>query len=226
MARLLVTGGAGYVGSHAVHGLAAAGYDVVVFDDLSAGHAEAVDRLAQLFPQRRITLIRGDILDSGAVRGALRDSGAGAVMHFAARLLVAESVREPIGYYRANVTGTMTVLEPIAEMLPDTGTMTERERHVAGWLLTVRADRTRDAVDEFEPSEGPLAIDDRGLVTEEPARPIEGRIDRQHGRPIRPVPPECPALGRSGRGSAGRDAYSSPFGRAARRTARAAGLLL
>ena len=114
-ATILVTGGAGYVGSHAVHALAAAGYDVVVFDDLSAGHAEAVGRLAALFPQRRVTLERGDILDRATVTRVLRDSGAGAVMHFAARLLVAESVREPIGYYRANVTGTMSVLEAMAD---------------------------------------------------------------------------------------------------------------
>ena len=115
MSTILVTGGAGYVGSHAVAALAAAGYDVVVLDDLSAGHAEAVDRLAARFPARRVTLARGDILDRSGVAALLRDSGAGAVMHFAARLLVAESVREPIGYYRANVTGTMSVLEAMAD---------------------------------------------------------------------------------------------------------------
>jgi UDP-glucose-4-epimerase GalE len=114
MSAVLVTGGAGYVGSHAVHALAGAGYDVVVFDDLSAGHAEAVDRLAGLFPARTIALVRGDILDAPALARALRESRAEAVMHFAARLLVAESVREPIGYYRANVTGTMNVLEAMA----------------------------------------------------------------------------------------------------------------
>ena len=115
MSTVVVTGGAGYVGSHAVKALAAAGYDVIVFDDLSAGHAEAVDRIARGFPARKISLVRGDILDAGAVHRALHGSGASAVMHFAARLLVGESVREPIGYYRANVTGTMSVLGAMAE---------------------------------------------------------------------------------------------------------------
>ncbi len=114
MSSVLVTGGAGYVGSHAVKALAAAGRDVTVFDNLSAGHAEAVDRIARAFPARRVTLIRGDTLDRGAVDEALRASEASAVMHFAARLLVGESVREPMGYYRANVTGTLTLLEAMA----------------------------------------------------------------------------------------------------------------
>jgi UDP-glucose-4-epimerase GalE len=114
MSAVLVTGGAGYVGSHAVKALAAGGRDVVVYDDLSSGHAEAVDRLAKAFPAQTIRLVEGDILDGGAVERALRDSGATAVLHFAARLLVGESVRDPIGYYRANVTGTMAVLEAMA----------------------------------------------------------------------------------------------------------------
>ncbi len=115
MSAVVVTGGAGYVGSHAVKALAAAGRDVVVLDDLSAGHARAVARIARAFPARTIRLVRGDILDRAAVRDVLASTGASAVMHFAARLLVGESVREPIGYYRANVQGTMTLLEGMAE---------------------------------------------------------------------------------------------------------------
>lgn len=111
MSTVLVTGGAGYVGSHAVKALAAAGADVVVYDDLSAGHAEAVDRLSRAFPSRRISLVRGDILDTARVTEALRSSGAVSVMHFAARLLVAESTRVPLQYYRANVGGALSVLE-------------------------------------------------------------------------------------------------------------------
>jgi UDP-glucose 4-epimerase len=114
MSAVIVTGGAGYVGSHAVKALAQAGYDVVVYDNLSAGHAESVQRLATAFPQRSITLVEGDILDGARVTRALRESRAVAVMHFAARLLVGESVREPIGYYQANVTGTMTILDAMA----------------------------------------------------------------------------------------------------------------
>jgi UDP-glucose 4-epimerase len=115
MSVVLVTGGAGYIGSHAVHALASAGVDVVVYDNLSAGHAEAVTRLATRFPERRITLVEGDILDRARVLETLRASGASAVMHFAARLLVAESVDDPIGYYRTNVTGTLAVLGAMAE---------------------------------------------------------------------------------------------------------------
>ena len=115
MSCVLVAGGAGYVGSHAVKGLAAAGYDVVVYDDLSAGHREAVERLAKAFPGRTIQLVQGDALDTTRVADALRDCSADAVMHFAARLSVGESTREPLGYYRANVTGTMSVLQAMAD---------------------------------------------------------------------------------------------------------------
>jgi UDP-glucose-4-epimerase GalE len=115
MSTVLVAGGAGYVGSHAVLALAAAGYDAVVYDDLSAGHPEAVERIQAAFPARSIRLVCGDILDRAAVLGALRDSRASAVLHFAARLLVGESVAKPIEYYRTNVTGTLTVLGAMAE---------------------------------------------------------------------------------------------------------------
>ena len=115
MNSVLVTGGAGYVGSHTVQALAAGGADVVVYDNLSAGHAEAVQAVARANPSRRVTLVEGDILDRTRVAAALKSSGATAVMHFAARLLVAESVREPVGYYRANVAGSLAVLEAMAE---------------------------------------------------------------------------------------------------------------
>jgi UDP-glucose-4-epimerase GalE len=115
VSTVLVTGGAGYVGSHTVKALAEAGYDVIVYDDLSNGHVEAVDRLAAAFPGRRIHFVRGDILDRAAVAAALRTEGATAVLHFAARLLVGESVREPLVYYRANVGGALSVLEAMQE---------------------------------------------------------------------------------------------------------------
>jgi UDP-glucose-4-epimerase GalE len=115
VSTVLVTGGAGYVGSHAVKALAEAGYDVVVYDDLSAGHVAAVDRIAGAYPRRHVSLVRGDTLDTPRVVEALRASGASAVMHFAARLLVGESVREPLAYYRANVGGTLSVLEAMAQ---------------------------------------------------------------------------------------------------------------
>ncbi len=103
--RVLVTGGAGYIGSHAAKALSQAGYEVVVFDNLVAGHREAVT----FGP-----FVEGDITDLEAVRRALRDHRISAVMHFAAFLDVGESVREPAKYYRNNVTGALTVLEAMA----------------------------------------------------------------------------------------------------------------
>ena len=102
---ILVTGGAGYIGSHAAKALRQAGRRVVIYDNLSAGH-----RAATL----GTPLIEGDTADVDAVRRAIRESRATAVMHFAAWLLVAESVNDPAGYYRNNVTGTLGTLEAMA----------------------------------------------------------------------------------------------------------------
>jgi UDP-glucose 4-epimerase len=102
---VLVTGGAGYIGSHAAKALRMAGHRVVVYDNLSAGHREAT---------LGAPLIVGDIGDVAAVRQAIRDSGATSVMHFAAWLAVADSVSDPAGYYRNNVTGTLGTLEAMA----------------------------------------------------------------------------------------------------------------
>lgn len=114
MSTVLVAGGAGYVGSHAVQALAAAGDDIVVYDNLLAGHRSAVERIQTAFPDRRITFVEGDILDGTRVERALVDHGCSAVMHFAALLSVAGSVRDPFAYYRNNVAGTMTVLDAMA----------------------------------------------------------------------------------------------------------------
>jgi UDP-glucose-4-epimerase GalE len=102
---VLVTGGAGYIGSHTAKALRLAGYRVVIFDNLSAGHREAA---------LGAPLIVGDIRDIAAMRGAIRDSGASAVIHFAARLLVAESMADPVGYYDNNVRGTLATLEAMS----------------------------------------------------------------------------------------------------------------
>ena len=113
--RVLVTGGAGYIGSHTVKGLAQAGYDVCVYDSLLAGHRQAVDRIIEAFPERKITFVKGDIRDRALLVSALKESGAQAVLHFAALLSVAESVREPIRYYDNNVGGTLSLLGAMTE---------------------------------------------------------------------------------------------------------------
>jgi UDP-glucose-4-epimerase GalE len=102
---VLVTGGAGYIGSHAVKALHHAGHRVVVFDNLVAGHREAV---------KYGDLVEGDTADVTAVRSALRRYDVSAIMHFAAFLDVGESVREPARYYRNNVVGALGVLEAMA----------------------------------------------------------------------------------------------------------------
>ena len=102
MARVLVTGGAGYIGSHAVRALLADGHTVVVLDDLSAGHAEALP------PE--VPLVRLATHDRERVAAALRDHRVDAVMPFAAWLAVADSVRDPLGYYHNNVTGSLALL--------------------------------------------------------------------------------------------------------------------
>jgi UDP-glucose-4-epimerase GalE len=104
-ATVLVTGGAGYIGSHAAKALRRVGYRTVIYDNLSAGHREAA---------LGAPLIEGDIGDVGAVRRALRDSGATAVVHFAAWLAVADSMTDPAGYYRNNVVGTLSTLDAMA----------------------------------------------------------------------------------------------------------------
>jgi UDP-glucose-4-epimerase GalE len=102
---VLVTGGAGYIGSHTAKALRRAGHRIVIYDNLSAGHREAA---------LGAPIVEGDIGDVAAVRKAIRDHGATAVMHFAAWLAVADSVRDPAGYYRNNVAGTLGTLEAMA----------------------------------------------------------------------------------------------------------------
>jgi UDP-glucose-4-epimerase GalE len=114
MSLVVVTGGAGYVGSHAVKALAAAGRDVLIVDNLSAGHREAVARIAEAFPGRAIELIEGDTSDLALLTNLFERVEPAAVMHFAAWLSVPDSVRDPAGYYRNNVIGTLSLLEAMA----------------------------------------------------------------------------------------------------------------
>lgn len=100
--KLLLTGGAGYIGSACLRWLLAHGHDPIAFDDLSEGNSPSV-------PEGR--LIVGDILDTDALAGSLRRHGAEAVMHFAALAIVPDSVRDPDNYYRVNVAGTKSVLD-------------------------------------------------------------------------------------------------------------------
>ncbi len=102
---ILVTGGAGYIGSHAVLALQQAGYDVLVLDNLSNGHRELVEQ------GLKVKLIVGDISDRPLLDNLFATYPIAAVMHFAAYIAVGESVTDPGKYYRNNVTGTLTLLE-------------------------------------------------------------------------------------------------------------------
>lgn len=104
--RLLVTGGAGYIGSIVTSQLLEAGHDAVVFDDLSKGHEEAIPEGAEFD--------RGSLLDKERVNEVL-SQGFDGVVHFAAFSLVGESVERPEKYYRNNVCGTLNLLEAMVE---------------------------------------------------------------------------------------------------------------
>lgn len=102
---VLVTGGAGYIGSHAVISLIEKGFRVIVLDNLVYGHADLVENLPG------VELIQGDIGDSALVEEILTDFQVEAVMHFAAYAYVGESVTDPAKYYSNNVGGTLRLLE-------------------------------------------------------------------------------------------------------------------
>ncbi|HET6385785.1 MAG TPA: UDP-glucose 4-epimerase GalE [Armatimonadota bacterium] len=106
MSRVLVTGGAGYIGSHTVLALAEEGHEVVVYDSLEEGHAEAVKG----FP-----LVRADVHDSLHLAGALREHRIEAVIHFAAYLKVPESMEKPGKYFYNNTAGTLNLLQQMVQ---------------------------------------------------------------------------------------------------------------
>jgi len=104
--KVLVIGGAGYIGSHAVRLLARSGHDVWVYDNLSFGHRQAV-------PSGR--LIEGDLSDRPRLVAAMREHEIDAVMHFAAFAFVGESVVDPAKYYQNNIVGSLNLLEAMRE---------------------------------------------------------------------------------------------------------------
>ena len=106
---ILVTGGAGYIGSHAVLALREAGYEVVILDNLVYGHRDIVETVL------KVELIEGDIADRALLDKIFKTREFAAVMHFAAYAYVGESVSQPAKYYRNNVTGTLTLLEAMCD---------------------------------------------------------------------------------------------------------------
>jgi UDP-glucose 4-epimerase len=102
---ILVTGGAGYIGSHTVLALKQAGYEVLILDNLVYGHQDLVEKVLQ------VELIVGDTGDRPLLDALFKTRNIAAVMHFSAYAYVGESVTDPAKYYRNNVVGTLTLLE-------------------------------------------------------------------------------------------------------------------
>ena len=105
--KILVTGGAGYIGSHVVKMLGEMGYDIVVYDNLSTGHDWAV---------LHGRLVVGDLADKSLLTRTVNDFSPDAVMHFAAFIQVEESVREPLKYYRNNTVNALNLLEVVQSL--------------------------------------------------------------------------------------------------------------
>ena len=112
--NILVTGGCGYIGSHACVALLAAGHAVTVVDDFSNSRPEVLDRVARIAGQRPL-LVEGDVRDRALLRRVFTDSPIDAVIHFAGLKAVGESVAQPLRYYDCNVGGTIALCELMAE---------------------------------------------------------------------------------------------------------------
>lgn len=108
-ARVLVTGGAGYIGSHTVVELVNGGWDAVVLDNLSNASAESLRRVARI-TGREVPFVRADIRDEAALRETLAAGRFDAVVHFAGLKAVGESVADPLSYYDNNVAGSAALL--------------------------------------------------------------------------------------------------------------------
>ncbi|WP_201616687.1 UDP-glucose 4-epimerase GalE [Psychrobacter immobilis] len=112
--KILVTGGAGYIGTHTCIALHQAGYDIVIYDNLSNSSREAVNRVSSIIGES-IEFIEGDIRDSEFLRKVFSEHQFFGVIHFAGLKSVGESVAQPLKYYDNNVSGTINLLEVMSE---------------------------------------------------------------------------------------------------------------
>lgn len=110
MGHILLTGGAGYIGSHTGVELLNAGHDIVVFDNFSNSHPEVLDRVEQI-TGKSVHLVRGDIRHQAELEAAITTYNCQAVIHFACLKAVGESMERPLEYYDNNVLGTLQVLQ-------------------------------------------------------------------------------------------------------------------
>jgi UDP-glucose 4-epimerase len=114
VAMILVTGGAGYIGSHTVIELLASGQELVIFDNFSNSSPKVLDRLEQI-SGRRTLLVKGDIRDAVQLKNVFASHPISAVIHFAGLKAVGESVEHPMRYYDNNVVGSLRLFEAMAE---------------------------------------------------------------------------------------------------------------
>ena len=112
--KILVTGGAGYIGTHTCIALHEAGYEIVVYDNLSNSSRESINRVSNLIGQS-IEFIEGDIRNAESLRQVFLSHHFFGVIHFAGLKAVGESVAKPLLYYNNNVSGTITLLQVMAE---------------------------------------------------------------------------------------------------------------
>lgn len=110
MAKVLITGGAGYIGSHTALELLNTGYEVVVYDNLSNSSKESLKRVEEL-TGKSVKFYEGDVLDAERLTEMFQAEGIDAVIHCAALKAVGESVRKPLEYYRNNINGTLTLMD-------------------------------------------------------------------------------------------------------------------
>lgn len=140
--RVLLTGGAGYIGSHTAVVLCERGHDVVIADDFSNSSVEAVRRVSDIIG-REIPTINVDFADADALRGALADEDFDAVIHFAGLKAVGESVQQPTRYYRVNLNSTLNLLDVMRERGVN--------RLVFSSSATVYGDPQQQPIDEEQP---------------------------------------------------------------------------
>ncbi len=112
--RILVTGGAGYIGSHTCVELLDAGYEVVILDNLYNSSKKAVDRIEEI-TGKKVTFYENDMLDKAALENIFSKEKIDCVIHFAGLKAVGESVAKPLEYYKNNITGTLTLVEVMRE---------------------------------------------------------------------------------------------------------------
>ena len=112
--KILITGGAGYIGSHTLVELANANYDFIVYDNLSNSSQESLKRVEKIIG-KSITFINGDIRDSEKLKEVFSNHIIDSVVHFAGLKAVGESVSKPLEYYDNNVVGTLRLLEVMKE---------------------------------------------------------------------------------------------------------------